>query len=404
MLRVLRSFAVGAWGLAAIWVGVMSGLLSLAREAYGLYSGAAPPRNVFWSCAWIAGFFALCLAWLREHLKYRDAQDKIEQAQRPKFLIKIEQTMLGARGQNSSTSPIFLVASIRSAGAPSAALNWKLEVTVPGGTGPKLASRQKTPNRIEMDDGETAIFSEGDALYERTLVAIPNGGFAIGVLAFLVEVRTSALELPGTILKLSCDDVYGQTHEFQTTINEVKTPSLKSLSFTGLPIRLEEPRRNQLPEAQENDDIRQSAKLEIIFQPDSEPFIQMNSAEDGSQNRLYRVGVISPVTAEVVLRAEKVELGGRNYSNVHLHNMHDTSNKTKRVRLYPGVPDYWDVVLINAQTNRGQLTHIQENMPFDLSPGKQEFRLLAITDKDSPTAKIVTIEPDKALKQFNLRD
>jgi hypothetical protein len=135
------------------------------------------------------------------------------------------------------------------------------------------------------------------------------------------------------------------------------------------------------------------------------PFTQDRTGAGGIQDRLYRVGVISSVAAEVAVCANEVELGGQPYSNIPLHHMHDTTNHEKRVTLNPGSPDYWDILGKNASSKFAVLTHIQNGVPHNLPARKNEFRITASSDKTLPTTKIVTIETDKNNKLlFSLRD
>jgi hypothetical protein len=54
--------------LVLLWmVALMSGVLSIARELYGMYSGQLPPRSLFWSCAWIAFVVSAAILWVIEH-------------------------------------------------------------------------------------------------------------------------------------------------------------------------------------------------------------------------------------------------------------------------------------------------------------------------------------------------
>jgi hypothetical protein len=58
--------------LVSVWmVALMSGILSLYRELYGLYVGTLPPRSVFWSSFYFAFVISAAVLWGLEHKAYR---------------------------------------------------------------------------------------------------------------------------------------------------------------------------------------------------------------------------------------------------------------------------------------------------------------------------------------------
>ncbi len=61
----------------ALWmVYLISGVLSIAREVYGMYSGSVPPRSVFWSSTWIAFAMSTIILWVIEHKKFLEEKSK----------------------------------------------------------------------------------------------------------------------------------------------------------------------------------------------------------------------------------------------------------------------------------------------------------------------------------------
>jgi hypothetical protein len=63
---------------AFLWVvALMSGMFSLFREMYGLYSGTLPARSVFWSCTQIAFVVTAAILWVVEHKERLDLQEKL---------------------------------------------------------------------------------------------------------------------------------------------------------------------------------------------------------------------------------------------------------------------------------------------------------------------------------------
>ena len=51
-----------------LWIiALMSGVFSLFRELYGIYSGVIPQRSLFWSSTWIAFILSAASLWALEH-------------------------------------------------------------------------------------------------------------------------------------------------------------------------------------------------------------------------------------------------------------------------------------------------------------------------------------------------
>ena len=71
-------------------VALMSGILSLVRELYGMYAGNRPPRNLFWLClllAFIVSSFILLWEENKARKKAEKALADIENA-RPRIMLK----------------------------------------------------------------------------------------------------------------------------------------------------------------------------------------------------------------------------------------------------------------------------------------------------------------------------
>jgi hypothetical protein len=53
-----------------LWIAIMSGVLSLVRETYGMFAvNPIDSKSVFWSCARIALILSAGIAWWQEHQK-----------------------------------------------------------------------------------------------------------------------------------------------------------------------------------------------------------------------------------------------------------------------------------------------------------------------------------------------
>jgi hypothetical protein len=74
--------------LIVVWmIALMSGILSIAREVYGLYSGTLPARSLFWSCVWIAFVVSAAILWAIEHKQFLSERAKNEIAPNIKITI-----------------------------------------------------------------------------------------------------------------------------------------------------------------------------------------------------------------------------------------------------------------------------------------------------------------------------
>jgi hypothetical protein len=134
---------------------------------------------------------------------------------------------------------------------------------------------------------------------------------------------------------------------------------------------------------------RLEPRLQIIFKRQEEPFDQ---TYDGIY-QVFRVGVISPVPVEdAVLRVDDVRIGDQKLFDLHLHYMHDTTYKVKRVKLYANYPDYWDVVTRESPHSPLQLEHIhRENVSMTLSRDAQQFKITASVSDSWPMVKIMKV-------------
>lgn len=83
MLRYLLKFVVFV-------VALMSGILSIVRELYGLYHGALPPQNLFWSCTWIAFVVSAGILIRQEYTARRKAEKALADIEnaRPRIILK----------------------------------------------------------------------------------------------------------------------------------------------------------------------------------------------------------------------------------------------------------------------------------------------------------------------------
>jgi hypothetical protein len=62
-----------------LWMAIMSGTLSIFREAYGIFTGhPIDPKSIFWACARIAFVLSAAAAWVQEHRARVDEREKNE--------------------------------------------------------------------------------------------------------------------------------------------------------------------------------------------------------------------------------------------------------------------------------------------------------------------------------------
>ena len=112
--------------LVLFMVALMSGILSLVRELYGMYAGNLPPRNLFWSCTLIAFVISSFILWWREN-KARTTAEKaladIENA-RPRIILKqpdpiyIEDVVFGGLNMKGFVTDFLKVRLVNTPSAP----------------------------------------------------------------------------------------------------------------------------------------------------------------------------------------------------------------------------------------------------------------------------------------------
>jgi hypothetical protein len=76
--------------LILLWVIVlMSGVLSIGRELYGIYVGQVPPRSMFWSSSWVAFVISAAILWVIEHRSVSQLKADLASARRTPAEIEI---------------------------------------------------------------------------------------------------------------------------------------------------------------------------------------------------------------------------------------------------------------------------------------------------------------------------
>jgi hypothetical protein len=65
----------------------MSGIFSLVRELYALYSGVVPPKSLFWSLVFISYIISAAILWAIEHNE-RGKLEKRDTETRPRLILE----------------------------------------------------------------------------------------------------------------------------------------------------------------------------------------------------------------------------------------------------------------------------------------------------------------------------
>lgn len=74
--------------IVPLWIAIMSGSLSVFREAYGIFvAQPVDSKSIFWQCAWIAFVVSAAIAWWQEHHALTVERSK---NQRPEVSVTIE--------------------------------------------------------------------------------------------------------------------------------------------------------------------------------------------------------------------------------------------------------------------------------------------------------------------------
>lgn len=167
-------------------VAFMSGILSLFREILLIYRPeVVPERVLFWRCMWIAFIISAVTLWGIEHRDLIEANGKIEQLTRPKFILTLGPAVNFIQREKDVTL-CFLAVQIANSGAASAVRGFKVhyesptlnadvqhvnltsEVPLNTPSGPFIVGPK------ELINMQTGVITQGDFRTGRLAIVIPG--------------------------------------------------------------------------------------------------------------------------------------------------------------------------------------------------------------------------------------
>jgi hypothetical protein len=182
--------------LISLWVvTLMSGILSILREALSIYRPQTEPRSLFWNCVVIAFVLSAGILWVIEHQKVAEqealrisAESKLIALSHPDFAISVGATISAYVEEKHSTISITYMKIVNN-GAESSAVDWvahytsaKLNSDVP------IIQILSEPFELPIPNRPAFKMYRNQNILVRASTPVPRGGLTDG---FLV------LQLPG---------------------------------------------------------------------------------------------------------------------------------------------------------------------------------------------------------------
>ena len=202
--------------LFAVWsVAVMTGILSLLREALSIFApDLAPPRSLFWNCVIIAFVISASILWYLEHKKVTKSH--------PSLTAKFDFITTAPAGEHKFDSIIVISATIINNGAPSIVDNIAIKVMIEDKWFAGESVLMPKEGIYLHGDGQTLYFRTTDTLQRKGLdQPIPTGGCAAGPALFLIRgVQAKNIIKPTTVIALTFKDVINKDYCFQKKMSE----------------------------------------------------------------------------------------------------------------------------------------------------------------------------------------
>jgi len=196
------------------WVALMSGIGSVVLLVLSLtaFYNKPTPRWIVIAVAAICFFLASVRVWTTEHRKY------LEEARKntPQLVAEIQQLCVGGSTTDRDTgkpyikdgTPVLVIATVENTGMPSVARGWKASVQTPEGKVVVGESHYVPPNIIVGDKGNQRRLSGDDALYDKAMTPIPQGGAITGVLLFVFkDITAEQIFKTNSIVTLEFEDI-----------------------------------------------------------------------------------------------------------------------------------------------------------------------------------------------------
>ena len=147
--------------IVLLMVGLMSGILSIVREALLIHSpDKIGEKLLFWRCVWIAFIVSSGLLWAIEHHSNLALQAKLEQIAKPQFDVVLDQ-LLDTHATGSDITVVMIQMGIMNKGSDSAVTNYRvhyhsntLDQDVPVIWLPPSEERAAFPKEYQTIDGD----------------------------------------------------------------------------------------------------------------------------------------------------------------------------------------------------------------------------------------------------------
>ena len=214
-----------------LWVvALMSGVFSLFREMYGLYSGTLPARSVFWSCTQIAFVASAAILWIIEHRERLELEAKLTD-QKPRLVLNIETAIWAYDKENDQT--VFVLASyIVNKGGPTIASGWRAQYQFGDKTEDMAGFYLLDSYRIPVGKDQLTLTNENLLQPQVMTKRLEKGDTKLGRLLFTVPgSRFEEIATKKWSIKVICFDFEGTSCESTYTPSGV--PLSRTLIYPG---------------------------------------------------------------------------------------------------------------------------------------------------------------------------
>jgi len=217
--------------IVLLMVGLMSGILSVFREAMRIYRGEAiPQRSLFWHCILLAFILSMGILLWQKSNQITELQGQLDSLNKPQLSLTIDELGTGemVEGNGSRNPGVFLIANLTNKGAPSIAEGWKLQITLLDGRSGEFLPTYMAPDQTISGSknvvGNDWKMSMADALYAKANKPIQRGDKVRGILIFNTpSFKVEDMRKQGVKYTLRCTDVNGIKIQYDFT-------------FTGTPV------------------------------------------------------------------------------------------------------------------------------------------------------------------------
>jgi hypothetical protein len=223
MLKYVGTFA--GWTIA-----LMSGALSIGRELILIYRGdQVVPKSLFWHSVNIAFVLSGAAVLILQHRTISKlGSDLVEQAARssPQLVGSINRVVIGRVGNVLNLCALM---TIRNSGSPSVAEDFDMSVRL--GSGRRVAGEhliiQDNTQLFDPQKRLDSVINAADALYEKAIAPIPQGGRVIGWIQYAVPgVNRDELMAPPTEIEVTFRDVQRREIVTRFTLGKQNPPDV----------------------------------------------------------------------------------------------------------------------------------------------------------------------------------